>query len=548
MSTATGNGANLAREKAEAIKAIANEFYSKKDFKNAYQKYTEAIDVDGSNAVYYSNRAAASLAMNQVIEACADATRAIKLDPKYAKAYENLEQQEQWVKAIELLPRGDIDQLSQAEKKQREQYGVELGKAQAGLHASGVRRHRVNHIAPTNDGTVGTEPWRRALQQEAQLKAEGNKSSSAWVILGAHRDFAQSMSLFNAMKSDQATGSYGTEIGAIMLFLNGIMRDSRIFSGDMGSNWLQKFKAQIAIETVFFKGWTGSGSLTTSLEAIQREAPQRLEKQGWDILREQGFLEHHWWGRPGRAALYYTYAVMLLHWVMTNWVDVPAPVKGTSFQFSYVLGVKRLNLEAMIMGLEKGPCPFTENDVAKEANSVFEILGYMGKLRGIFDPGFVLSFQHYPRAEAHVALGVLSIRKAAAATAPKDAQKHFMDAHKQFIEAANILPSDDEKTFRHLYSALEALWLADKPLKDQLPLLSRVAKAAEDMLRFWPLEESAGGSKDSRELSMDVTKTYTDCVINGLSSGLYTPESVLKPQLAKYKGRWSDGRVLYVDI
>lgn len=65
MSTATGNGAHLAREKAEAIKAIANEFYSKKDFKNAYQKYTEAIDVDGSNAVYYSNRAAASLAMNQ---------------------------------------------------------------------------------------------------------------------------------------------------------------------------------------------------------------------------------------------------------------------------------------------------------------------------------------------------------------------------------------------------------------------------------------------------------------------------------------------------
>lgn len=131
------------------------------------------------------------------------------------------------------------------------------------------------------------------------------------------------MSLFNAMKSDQATGSYGTEIGvrgssfalSMLYACLPTLKYRRSCSFSMGlcatvayfqeiwdptgsknskpkvrptSNLRDLFidpYLVVAIETVFFKGWTGSGSLATSLEAIQREAPQRLEKQGWDILR-----------------------------------------------------------------------------------------------------------------------------------------------------------------------------------------------------------------------------------------------------------------------
>lgn len=53
------------KEQAESLKAFANELYGKKNFKAAYQKYTEAIKADGTNAIYYANRAATSLAMQQ---------------------------------------------------------------------------------------------------------------------------------------------------------------------------------------------------------------------------------------------------------------------------------------------------------------------------------------------------------------------------------------------------------------------------------------------------------------------------------------------------
>ena len=51
--------------------------------------YSRAIDLDPDNAVYYSNRAAAHIRLENFGSAVADASRAIDLNPAYIKVCPN---------------------------------------------------------------------------------------------------------------------------------------------------------------------------------------------------------------------------------------------------------------------------------------------------------------------------------------------------------------------------------------------------------------------------------------------------------------------------
>merc|ERR1711939_1150626 len=73
-----------AEEKAEAEKkkAQGNALMAKKDQQGAIKAYSEAIALDGTNPVYFSNRAAAHSASQDHQSAIADARSALELDPK----------------------------------------------------------------------------------------------------------------------------------------------------------------------------------------------------------------------------------------------------------------------------------------------------------------------------------------------------------------------------------------------------------------------------------------------------------------------------------
>ncbi|MCO5602154.1 hypothetical protein L7F22_056282 [Adiantum nelumboides] len=74
-------------EAAEAAKEKGNEAFRKRDFKTAVSSYSEAIVCDERNATYYSNRAAAYLALGNFHLAETDCSRAIDIDKKNVKAY-----------------------------------------------------------------------------------------------------------------------------------------------------------------------------------------------------------------------------------------------------------------------------------------------------------------------------------------------------------------------------------------------------------------------------------------------------------------------------
>jgi len=51
----------------DRFKAEGDSFFVQKQFKKAYSKYSEAIKLDGSNAILYANRAASALSMKEYV-------------------------------------------------------------------------------------------------------------------------------------------------------------------------------------------------------------------------------------------------------------------------------------------------------------------------------------------------------------------------------------------------------------------------------------------------------------------------------------------------
>jgi len=78
------------RAEANKLKEEGNEFMRAEKLEEAVEKYSKAIEIDGSNQVYYCNRAAAFSKMNNHYAAIEDCKRAIDMDANYGKAYGRL--------------------------------------------------------------------------------------------------------------------------------------------------------------------------------------------------------------------------------------------------------------------------------------------------------------------------------------------------------------------------------------------------------------------------------------------------------------------------
>eukprot|EP00192_Tetraselmis_astigmatica_P004304 CAMPEP_0117655318 /NCGR_PEP_ID=MMETSP0804-20121206/4216_1 /TAXON_ID=1074897 /ORGANISM="Tetraselmis astigmatica, Strain CCMP880" /LENGTH=493 /DNA_ID=CAMNT_0005461663 /DNA_START=74 /DNA_END=1555 /DNA_ORIENTATION=- len=72
---------------AEEAKAQGNDAFKNKKYAMAVVNYTKAINLDPTNAVYYSNRAFAHIRLENFGSAIADATKSLDIDPTYIKGY-----------------------------------------------------------------------------------------------------------------------------------------------------------------------------------------------------------------------------------------------------------------------------------------------------------------------------------------------------------------------------------------------------------------------------------------------------------------------------
>lgn len=61
-------------------------FLSAHKYSQAIDLYTQAIEINGQNAVYWANRAFAHVKLEEYGSAIQDATMAVEVDPRYSKA------------------------------------------------------------------------------------------------------------------------------------------------------------------------------------------------------------------------------------------------------------------------------------------------------------------------------------------------------------------------------------------------------------------------------------------------------------------------------
>jgi small glutamine-rich tetratricopeptide repeat-containing protein alpha len=76
-----------AKAKAEDAKNLGNEAMKELSFPEALVHYTKAVELDGRNSVYFCNRAASYIKLEQYDLALRDTQIAIRLQPNYARAY-----------------------------------------------------------------------------------------------------------------------------------------------------------------------------------------------------------------------------------------------------------------------------------------------------------------------------------------------------------------------------------------------------------------------------------------------------------------------------
>lgn len=100
---------------AERLKNEGNNLMKANSFTEALDYYSKAIALDGRNAVYYCNRGAAYLKLNNIPASIQDCKTALKIDPTYGKAYgrlglaytsldDHVNARESYQKAVELEP------------------------------------------------------------------------------------------------------------------------------------------------------------------------------------------------------------------------------------------------------------------------------------------------------------------------------------------------------------------------------------------------------------------------------------------------------------
>ncbi|KNA09872.1 hypothetical protein SOVF_149590 isoform B [Spinacia oleracea] len=73
--------------RAEELKSSANEAFKAHKYSQAIDLYSQAIELNDQNAVYWANRAFAHTKLEEYGSAIHDATKAVETDPKYSKGY-----------------------------------------------------------------------------------------------------------------------------------------------------------------------------------------------------------------------------------------------------------------------------------------------------------------------------------------------------------------------------------------------------------------------------------------------------------------------------
>ncbi|KAF4604734.1 hypothetical protein EYR40_003512 [Pleurotus pulmonarius] len=529
---------------AEKLKAQGNALFAQRKWAGAHAKYSEAIEQDDTNAVYWANRAACNLEMKDYLEACTDAGAAIDLDPTYAKAWGRLGAAQRAVtnyegsihaykKALEVLPSGD--DMTPADKKLEEQFSAALEMVLDEQKNAPHKSNAVMMSAESKSDLDDAFPWTRAENMADKLHEAGDRDSSAWLILGAYEEFNEGITIMNLLTSATSGNQRATTGGknALAHIVGGLIRDQRVFHADR--TFFERFPLQVRLELNAKKAWDCSTAI------IKKEVKERLETQSWIevcqslyttiwvwILR--AFLLNSTGAHPMGMELYGK-ALELIEWGRETWLDAPEDPDADLYMFDPVVGrgVRALYLNSIMDALGKGTTEkHTFKDLIKMAQTlVDDVDANPPSSLDDVDPQDYLAFWVNPKAEALGMIGFCYMRMAYKARDLSARKREFSKAAEYYTKSAETFPDDDEKRVYFLTVALEALWGGDAPVKETLPVVEKAKKSIPKMKKIW--ENSAMSKR--RDASIALMLQFEKQVRKALKSGRMTMDGVAKPQI-----------------
>eukprot|EP01084_Bolivina_argentea_P096755 173935_1 len=121
---------DMHKNDAEICKEEGNTFMKQKKYQQAVDSYTKSIHLNPKNAVYYSNRAAAYIFLEDYKNAIIDSNISMQINPNYIKAYiragsarfkigQYKKAYESYSKALTKLNMSDIDNYAYCLKKMK---------------------------------------------------------------------------------------------------------------------------------------------------------------------------------------------------------------------------------------------------------------------------------------------------------------------------------------------------------------------------------------------------------------------------------------------
>ncbi|KAI0072379.1 TPR-like protein [Panus rudis PR-1116 ss-1] len=531
----------MTEQLAKQLKEEGNALFAKKEYEDAHQKYSEAINHDKQNAILFANRAACSFAMGRYLDSAQDAREATRLDPSYPKAWARLANAQaallnyvdcaaSWETAIKALPTGNLTAVQQ---KQKQEYTNALRTAKETIRNLSNRVSQGVQVTQANDA-----PFIRAQSMLPGLRAQGDSGlqSSAWVAFESAKDFVDGV---KAMKEIRLQGN--TLVGnpeALTLMSTGLLFDHRAFHVDT-ANWLFYFNEQVKFEALRF-GAIVDGTFESIVEAYRT----KQVSDGWDITRPamdrtirililRAFVEGRMKNNSQLAIELIRKALDILKWGNTGpWKDVSITEKGTIFQRATIHKAQVIFFELYEIAFSmsgNNDAVFPISKLYEEAKSLLADLDPSPPTAQEVGPGKYLAYYRYPAGHASSAIAFYHIRMAGMVQ-PRtldNVKAHHKGAADHYLKAVEYFPIDDENHVYFLCTAVEHLFKYGTPVKEVLPLMERIRKGIPAMLKIW---EHSGHPHHMPGAPLEKTLRVEDQIRDALKRGQFKPDDKIMPQ------------------
>ncbi|KAI0067196.1 TPR-like protein [Artomyces pyxidatus] len=537
---------------ATELKDQGNALFTAKKYEDAIQKYTAAIALDEANAVLYCNRAACHLALKSYNEAKTDAEKAIGLDPKYRKAWARLATAQDlyrqaitsWKSALDVLPK---ENLTAGELQQKKAY-------QAGLEGSERLQRATNEQPSTGRRVPGIgltanllgkkRPWDAANEKILSLLFAGRRDSSCLLFDLLWQEFSEGVQLMMGIKKQVMPGgrAYVSSTQALQSISNALLMDVRVFQIH-SMEWVEKFNMQSESRA---KPRSRSPQHHESVDSLITSFRAQYAEGGFDLVRPSitvllrsmiciasihgGLKQSH-----AQAVETYDKIIAILRWGRQEWPDASKDDRGAVFETTFLRGVRGLRLESymQVRSLAWRPhsnsTKFTLEGLLREADDILAEIKANPQLPDGCTPGFIMAFTTYQKAQALAMKGFYwnKIARHGTSTDLESIRADFRKAHKYYMQAVELYPTDDETHVWYMRIALDALLAAGTPLRECMPLLKRIRVNIPAVKNIW--EFSALGIEGFyRELQNVLC--FEEDVQKAIDEGQYTLDDAVLPK------------------